>query len=110
MAARSSQRTGPSQGLQHWGADASATTVSNAPALQIRAIVLLRITLVGINGTRHQTVVRVRVVRRGCASQWRGLILGAPFCDTPPIGAGHVPCLGGHYFKAFQAHDSAPRG
>ena len=45
---------------------------------------------------------RVRVVRRGFASAWRGLILGAPFCDVPPLGMGHEPRIGGHYFKALK--------
>ncbi|HIE71147.1 MAG TPA: hypothetical protein EYP98_13775, partial [Planctomycetes bacterium] len=92
----------PLAGLEHWGADSAATTVSNAPALLIRAVVLLRLTLVSLRGERRRIVTRVRVVRRGFASAWRGLILGAPFCDVPPLGMGHTPRIGGHYFKALK--------
>jgi hypothetical protein len=92
----------PLAGLQRWGSDSAATTVSNAPAMLIRAVVLLRITLESLFGEKRRLIVRVRVVRKGFATAWRGLILGAPFCDVPPIGMGHEPRIGGHYFKALK--------
>ena len=79
-----------------------ATTVQDTPALSIRAIVLLRPKLQGLRSETRQLVTRVRVIRLGSAGQWRGILLGAPFCDASPLGMGHVPFLGRHYFKALK--------
>ena len=65
----------PIAGLQHWGGDAQASTMSNGPSLRIRAMVLLRIKLNGLHGESHEMVVRMRIVRRGSAGAWRGMIV-----------------------------------
>ncbi len=91
----------PIAGLQHWGADSPASTMSKGPALLLRAIVLLRMTLKGLGGERHRMVVRVRIARSGSIGRWRGIILGAPVLDAPPLGLGHEPRVGGHYFRAL---------
>ena len=91
----------PIAGVQSWGADSSASTLSVGQGLSIRAIVLLRVTIAGLKGERHQTIVRMRIARKGTTGAWRGLILGAPVLDVPPLGLGHEPRLGGHYFKAL---------
>ncbi len=46
----------PIAGLQHWGADSPASTMSKGPALLLRAIVLLPMTLKGLGGARHRLV------------------------------------------------------
>ena len=101
----------PLAGLQHWGADASATTVSNAPALQIRAIVLLRITLVGINGNRsppddRQSKGSSPGLRQSMAWPHFGRSLLRYSSDR----GGSRAMLGGPLLQGLQADDSAPRG
>ena len=91
----------PIAGLQEWGSDSPASTMSQGPTLSIRAIVLLRLTLTGLKGETHRMVTRVRIARRGSTGAWRGIILGAPVVDTPPLGLGHEPRLGGHFFRAL---------
>ena len=46
-------------------------------------------------------IVHTRIARAGSTGAWRGLVLGAPVLDIPPLGLGHEPRLGGHYFKAL---------
>ena len=91
----------PVAGLQWWGPDQTASTMSQGPALALRAVILLRITIVGLKGEQHRMVTRVRVARSGSIVKWRGVILGAPFLDAPPLGLGHIPKVGGHFFQAL---------
>ena len=90
----------PLAGMQWWGADSKANTVSKssdkAPAsLSVMGVVLFRATLKAIDGREVVQLFKLRILRAGCSS-WTGLLLGAPALDQPPLGLGHRATLAGH--------------
>ena len=87
----------PLAGLQQWGAVSQAATVAKGESLQIGAIALLRIVLVS-GERRWPHIIRARVALEGSGG-FHMLIIGAPDLDQPPLGLGHKPTVGGHYFS-----------
>ena len=52
----------PLAGLQHWGHDSATKTVSAGPPVMVRAIALLRVVVLGLDGSRVTKVFRVRIL------------------------------------------------
>ena len=77
-----------------------AKTVSSGPPVMVRAIALLRVVILGLDGSRVTKVFRVRILRAGCSS-WSGLLLGAPALDVDQLGLEHKPCVGDNFFRSL---------
>ena len=90
----------PLAGLHDWGYDSPATSASQGGKMQVRGIVILRLTFVGICGRREVRCIEFRCFREGCG-QGVGLTLGGPALDPSPIGLGFTPKLAGHQFLSL---------
>ena len=85
----------PVASLEWWGSDSTASSVSKDAPFYILGVVGLRITFHGLAGKEATQVVRLRILRSRC-SDWRGLILGGPALDSPPLGLGLRTTIASH--------------
>ena len=90
----------PLASLAHWNRDSTASSGAGEADMRVCGLVDLRLELRTTNGGRSLHVFRFRIMRGGFDKP-PFLLIGAPALDAPPLGIGHRPLLGGHYFPGL---------